>query len=127
MTNRVGGVIHTIEWRVGGRPFSFRSVGPQAVLRTPDGQIVELTYEEWRALARAIGECPGSPERSVATRSLPASAGRPWTADLDRRLAEEWRSGRRVEELASLFGRTVGAIEHRLLRLGLTTVDLDRR
>lgn len=41
----------------------------------------------------------------------------PWSAAEEARLAEHYRSGRSIDELAQEFGRRPGAIERRLLRV----------
>lgn len=116
---------HLLEWRVGGRPFSLRLAEEHAVLTTPGAETLSLTREEWAALAKAVDESHGTSSRIASHRALPTNAGQPWSEKLDRRLVDAWRSGIRLEELALMFGRTVSAVEHRLLRLGITTARLD--
>lgn len=43
-----------------------------------------------------------------------------WTEEDDARLASEYNQGKRVDELAKMFGRNSGAIRSRLRKLGLS-------
>jgi len=49
---------------------------------------------------------------------LPASAGKAWSEEEDRQLAEAFDAGTAVAELAQAHQRTRGAITSRLIRLG---------
>jgi len=52
-------------------------------------------------------------------RDLPGNAGKPWTVEEEERLVASHGEGRSIREIASAHGRTSGAIESRLTRLGL--------
>jgi hypothetical protein len=58
-------------------------------------------------------------------RRLPANSGKPWGAEEDRNLCEEFDRGVPVKELASKYLRTDGAIEARLVRLGKISARVD--
>lgn len=67
-----------------------------------------------RALFTVLEKVDGSERRVPAP-----NAGRPWTEDEDERLAEACLSGEPVAQLAKKHGRTRGAIQSRLVHLGL--------
>ena len=49
---------------------------------------------------------------------LPENNGKPWTEELDRELSHLFDVGIKKQDLCEHFGRTSGAIESRLERLG---------
>ncbi len=49
---------------------------------------------------------------------LPNKAGKPWDAEEDKRLVDAFDAGTPVKELAERHGRTPGAINSRLAKLG---------
>lgn len=51
-------------------------------------------------------------------RKLPANAGQPWTQEEEQRLLDSYHAGQTIAQLATAHGRTRGAIESRLQRLG---------
>lgn len=51
-------------------------------------------------------------------RKLPVNAGQPWTQEEDQRLLECYHAGQTITQLATDHGRSRGAIESRLQRLG---------
>lgn len=109
----------TIEWQVGGRNFLLKSVGDRIELQTRDGQVLDLSKEEWRGLAAALAEL-GLGEAGPK-KDLPDRNGQPWEAVEDDDLRQAWRAGMTVSEIASRHLRTKGAIASRLLRLQLVT------
>ncbi|MCM1128106.1 MAG: DNA helicase RecQ [Lachnospiraceae bacterium] len=66
----------------------------------------------------AEGDMP-EPEREQSRRKALGNAGQSWTADEDRRLADEFESGMKISEIAREHGRTSGGIRARLRRHGL--------
>ena len=66
------------------------------------------------------------PSKSSAAESRPANAGRPWTEELKQEVAELFRQGKSVAELAQHFGRTRGAISSELVRQGVIVRDAVR-
>jgi hypothetical protein len=52
-------------------------------------------------------------------KNLPANAGKPWSANDDKRLKTCFESGMTKKELCAQFERTPGSITSRLSRLGL--------
>ena len=63
------------------------------------------------------------PSKSSAAESRPANAGRPWTEELRQEVAELFRQGKSIAELAQHFGRTRGAISSELVRQGVIVRD----
>jgi len=57
--------------------------------------------------------------QSGSLKPLPAKAGRPWDADEDRDLSEEFKANLAIGAMAEKHQRTMGAIQSRLVRLGL--------
>lgn len=113
-----------LEWSVDGRHFRFVADDHVGEFRTPEGEIVTLCMEEWRALADAIGLSYSAKTKPTIAQIMSSdipNAGQPWSRELDERLESLWNSGTSVDELARGFGRTSGAISSRLMRLGLVT------
>ncbi len=59
-----------------------------------------------------------SEQRQSRARSLPENAGRPWNPEEDKRLCECYAGGKTIRELSRQHGRTQGAIQSRLIKLG---------
>lgn len=57
----------------------------------------------------------------------PTNAGAPWTAEEDEQLKQEFAEGHEVAELSQRHGRTDGAIQSRLMRLGLMVPPSDEQ
>ncbi|HMU33639.1 MAG TPA: hypothetical protein PKC89_07230 [Pyrinomonadaceae bacterium] len=72
-----------------------------------------------RALFAAADALEGAAKRESRQRSLPANAGKPWSDEEDKVLAESYKQGMSVGDLSSRHGRTYGSIESRLIRNGL--------
>ncbi|MDD9810271.1 MAG: hypothetical protein OXU71_00925 [Gammaproteobacteria bacterium] len=49
---------------------------------------------------------------------VPSNAGNPWTQMEDREIVEKFEQGKSVQEISRSHGRTHGAIESRLSKLG---------
>ncbi len=71
-----------------------------------------------RALMTAIRVFERQEERERRTRSLPGNAGKPWDDDEQQRFCRDFDAGTSVKELAARHGRTEGAIQSRLVKLG---------
>lgn len=71
-----------------------------------------------RALFQALQALERLNERGRRQRTLPPYAGKPWTEEEDRLLAEAFDSGASLKDLALKHGRTEGAIAARLVKLG---------
>ena len=52
-------------------------------------------------------------------RPLPENAGKPWTEELDSELCRLFDEGMKKQALCAHFGRTAGAIQSRLEKLGM--------
>jgi hypothetical protein len=88
-----------------------------------------LLHHPWaiRALNRALLALEFQRERE-RRRSLPANAGKAWSAEEDTQICEQLRHGASFETIAKLQCRTVGSIVARLIRLGKISASVpDRR
>ena len=64
-------------------------------------------------VARALEEAPARPRREP-----PPNAGKPWSAEEDEMLDAVFGSGGDLKPLAQALGRTLFALESRLVKLG---------
>ena len=65
------------------------------------------------AVSQALAGKPARPPRE-----LPANAGKPWDPDEDARLDAAFAAGTELKQLAADLGRTLFAVESRLVKLG---------
>ncbi len=80
---------------------------------------VRALFSAVRALEGATTEARPAPAPSRPRPSSgPENLGSRWTPEEEHRLAAAFDAGKRVSELAALHGRSVAAIEARLLKLG---------
>jgi hypothetical protein len=77
---------------------------------------VRALYHALDALSESQARAARTAER---TRRLARAAGTPWAKEEDDRLSREFRSNQSIAAIAATHGRTQGAINSRLLRLGL--------
>ena len=70
-----------------------------------------------RALARALGALQRAQEKE-RKRALPSNAGKAWSKEEERQLAEEFDKGMPAKEIAARHSRTRGSIAARLVRIG---------
>lgn len=71
-----------------------------------------------RALFQTLKALEQFRDREQRQQNLPGNAGKPWRDDEDRELMTEFDAGAPTKELATKHGRTKGAIESRLVKLG---------
>ena len=72
-----------------------------------------------RALHQAVEALAApAPGRRSGAQGIPENAGKPWSDDEDRVLAEAFDAGKPITELAQSHRRTRAAIQARLVRLG---------
>lgn len=57
------------------------------------------------------------------TRRTRPNASRPWSAEEEERLRSAWEAGQPVPRIAEAHGRSTNAIQSRLLKLGLISLD----
>lgn len=62
-------------------------------------------------------------DRETRRKMLPDNVGRAWSDEEEATLVATFKSGDPVADIAARHGRTVRAIEARLVRLGLLTVE----
>jgi hypothetical protein len=105
-----------------------------ARLITPDGQVLDLSEADWRALSGAVVRLFSLSELEerqknpkALTPAQPTNAGLPWNSDLDLRLVTLWQEGRDLRAIATQLGRSRGSIAARLVRLGLVESRRDAR
>jgi hypothetical protein len=77
-----------------------------------------------RALYDAVTALREQASKSKKSKTLPTRAGAPWTSKEDEELVAGYKSGLTESELANLHQRTRGAIQSRLVRVGLITNQL---
>jgi hypothetical protein len=79
-----------------------------------------------RALMTAVRVMERQEERERRARFLPGNAGKAWDKTEQDQLCQGFDAGSSIKELASQHGRTLGAIQSRLVKLGrikLPTMD----
>ncbi len=84
-------------------------------LRSP--HVIRALFLAVKALELMPTTKPAKPARPAAT--TPAKAGKPWADDEDQRLVAAFQAGTPVAELARAHERSTGAINSRLVHLGL--------
>ena len=85
------------------------------------GQCLDSTLqrpEVIRALFLATKALERMERAEQKNKALPVHAGRPWDADEDQQLCEEFDARKTISEISVLHQRTKGAIQARLERLG---------
>lgn len=71
-----------------------------------------------RALFEAVKALQATQKKADRNKSLPSNAGKPWSEDEDKKLVSSFDAGKNVNEIASIHGRTVVAVESRLVLVG---------
>jgi hypothetical protein len=78
-----------------------------------------------RALMTAVQVMERQRERERRNRFLSGNAGKAWDKTEQEKLCRDFDAGTSIEDLASRLGRTHGAIQSRLMKLGrITLADL---
>ncbi len=113
-------VVEGHEWRLHGH----REAGRPVVEVMRDGEVLPtLSASEVLAAREALDLLLASREHAPPRRTprvgLPPGAGRVWTTEDDQTLREGWNDGLPIDDLATALSRTSGAIEARVVRLGL--------
>ena len=76
-----------------------------------------------RALFAAIQALQKQEEREKRQQPPPTNAGKPWDKAEDEQLCASFSQGVTVRQLSERHGRTQGAIQSRLMKLGLLTPE----
>jgi hypothetical protein len=97
-----------------------QGVHPGSGKDLPKDSIVN-EVEVTRALGTAVMAIDQVSARLARRAQLPASVGKAWTEEEERRLRAAFNSSKPIPESATEHGRTVRAIEARLEKLGLLT------
>jgi hypothetical protein len=99
-----------------------QGVDPETGAELPKNAIT-FRSEILRALYAAIAAFDQVEARAKRRAQLPDCVGLPWTPAEEQQLATEFGAGEEVASIAEKHQRTVRAIEARLERLGLITVE----
>jgi hypothetical protein len=76
-----------------------------------------------RALFKAQRALEGLAKSEKRKKNLPENAGKSWSSEEDRQLANAFNEGSELKELAKAHKRTEGAISSRLVKLGVMTEE----
>jgi hypothetical protein len=76
-----------------------------------------------RAMVTAVIALDQMSARLARRAQLPESVGKAWTEGEEQRLKNEFRANEPIALIATKHGRTIRAIESRLDKLGLLTID----
>lgn len=76
-----------------------------------------------RALLAGVAALKGQVARNTRRATLPVNVGNRWTAQEEQQLIDAFHAGEPLADIGSRLGRTLRAVEARLLRLGLITAD----
>ncbi len=90
-------------------PFTGEILPPESLYQNPE--VIRALFAATTALQKQM-------ERNRRQTNLPKNAGKPWSEEEDKELAELFDSGKSIEELSVLHQRTRGAIQSRLLKMG---------
>jgi hypothetical protein len=109
----------SVTWRRGEDRFRFdvERGGLFATLSAPGNRSMTLPMVVWDGLLEALKA--GRATKSRAENQFPARARARWYEGESAELAEGFKSGRTVAQLARAHNRTEYAVEHQLDRLGL--------
>ncbi len=91
-------------------------------LSVPDGSVVDIPVSLSGALLQGLQSVTNPAERRIGLfrpGHLPKKAGQPWSEAEGEELKRRFLEGESVEALATHFQRTRGAIESRLVVLGV--------
>ena len=75
------------------------------------------------AVSQALADKPAARPK----RELPPNAGKPWDAEEDARLGAAFAAGAQLKQLSEDLGRTLFAVESRLVKLGKLPVRAGMR
>ena len=77
-----------------------------------------------RALMSAIGALEFERERRRRQQKLPGKAWMAWSSEEDEALADQFESGKSLQEIADAHERTKAAIQARLIKIGKLSAEL---
>ncbi len=93
----------------GINPITGEVITSNEVIRHPD------IVTAFKAAIATIEKQIASDDRR---KNLPTNAGSPWSSAEDKKVSDAYARGRSVAEIAKEHGRTKGAIQSRLVKLG---------
>ena len=100
-------------------------VDPTSGELLPDDSLYQ-SAQITRALSVASNAIERIIKSDIRRKCLPDNAGKPWTADEDLLVAEGYIAGITITQIALNHGRTSGAIQARLLKMGEINVVPDK-
>lgn len=92
----------------GVNPYTGEVMEPDSIFQNP---------ETVRALFTALEQLKKTESRNARFENLPGQSGKPWSAEEEAALVEEFDAGMDVASIAQKHGRTNWAIQARLLKL----------
>ncbi len=99
-----------------------QGIDPLTGEELPPGTVLQQA-EVLRALLAGAVALEQMAARAQRRAQLPGNVGRAWTPEEEVVLAEEFKAGDSLPDIAAKHGRTLRAIEARLERLGLLTPE----
>jgi hypothetical protein len=99
-----------------------QGVHPKTGGTLPEDSIIN-EIDVSRAMVTAVIALDQMSARLARRAQLPESVGKAWTDGEEQRLKNEFRANEPIPLIASKHGRTIRAIESRLDKLGLLTID----
>ena len=108
-----------VQWRQGDGRYTFEVAkgGLHATLSSPHGTALTLPMVAWEGLLDALAAARKTKIRSE--RQFPARSGARWYEGETGELADAFKGGRSIAQLARAHNRTEFAVEAQLERLGL--------
>lgn len=80
-----------------------------------------------RALHAVLSAIPEPKAIDAKQKNKPVNAGKPWTKTEESEMVKEFDAGYPVSRIANVHGRSRGAIEGRLVKLGKLTKEFPQR
>jgi hypothetical protein len=99
-----------------------QGVHPKTGGTLPEDSIIN-EIDVSRAMVTAVVALEQMSARLARRAQLPESVGKAWTEGEEQRLKNEFRANEPIPLIATKHGRTIRAIESRLDKLGLLTID----
>ena len=99
-----------------------QGIHPKTGSELPEDSVVN-DIDVSRAMCTAVFALDQMSARVARRAQLPESVGKAWTEEEEKRLKDEFKCSEDIALIASRHGRTTRAIEARLEKLGLLTVD----
>ena len=118
----VDGIVwESVRWRAGVDQYQFdiERGGLLATILGPDGQRLTLPLVVWEGLLDALKANRSARAKTDHRRQFPVRSHSRWYDGEISEVADAFRQGRSVAEIAHAHNRSAAAIEHQLTKLGL--------